>query len=184
MAKSNRHLGLIPEKTNMPAPNFQNRTLFHSDNLPVLQGMNSETVDLIATDPPSQSGKYFHTSLESLTSGARFQDRWPWDRDAHQTWQDAIQDDCPEVWSVIQFARRSYGDDMGAYLTFMAVRLMEMRRILKPTGSVYLHCDPTASHYLKAMLDAVFGQQQFRNEIVWAYTGPGNSPAGSHASTT
>ena len=159
----------------MPPPNFQNRTLFHSDNLPILQGMNSETVDLIATDPPFNKGRDFHATPESLASGARFADRWSWDADVHEEWTDAIQDDYPEVWSVIQFARRSYGDDMGAFLSFMGVRLMEMRRILKPTGSLYLHCDPTASHYLKAMLDAVFGRRQFRNEIVWVYTGPGNT---------
>ena len=151
----------------MPSPNFANRTLFHSDNLPILQGMNSETVDLIATDPPFNKGRDFHATPESLASGARFQDRWSWDMDVHEEWTDAIQDDYPEVWSVIQFARRSYGDDMGAFLCFMGVRLMEMRRVLKPTGSLYLHCDPTASHYLKAMCDAVFGRDQFKNEIVW-----------------
>ena len=151
----------------MPAPNFQNRTLFHSDNLPILQGMNSETVDLIATDPPFNKGRDFHATPDSVARGARFQDRWSWDADVHEEWTDAIQDDYPEVWSVIQFARRSYGDDMGAFLCFMGVRLMEMRRVLKPTGSLYLHCDPTASHYLKAMCDAVFGRDRFKNEIVW-----------------
>ena len=153
----------------MPSPNFQNRTLFHSDNLPILQGMNSETVDLIATDPPFNKGKDFHATPDSLSSGARFQDRWSWDRDVHEAWTDAIQDDYPAVWSVIQFARQSYGDDMGAFLCFMGVRLMEMHRILKPTGSIYLHCDPTASHYLKAMMDAIFGRKQFINELIWWY---------------
>ena len=159
----------------MPPPNFQNRTLFHCDNLPIMQGMNSETVDLIATDPPFNKGRDFHATPDSLSRGARFQDRWSWERDVHEAWTDAVKDDYPAVWSVIQFARRSYGDDMGAFLCFMGVRLMEMRRVLKPTGSLYLHCDPTASHYLKAMCDAVFGRRQFRNEIVWAYTGPGNT---------
>ena len=159
----------------MPPPNFQNRTLFHSDNLPIMQDMNCETVDLIATDPPFNKGRDFHATPESVASGARFADRWSWDADVHEEWTDAIQDDYPEVWSVIRFARRSYGDDMGAFLSFMGVRLMEMRRILKPTGSLCLHCDPTASRYLKAMLDAVFGRRQFRNEIVWAYTGAGNT---------
>ena len=158
----------------MPTPNFQNRTLFHSDNLPILQGMNSETVDLIATDPPFNKGRDFHATPDSVARGARFQDRWSWDADVHEEWTDAIQDDYPEVWSVIQFARRSYGDDMGAFLCFMGVRLMEMHRILKPTGSLYLHCDPTASHYLKAMCDAVFGQRNFRNEIVWRRYGSHN----------
>ena len=66
-------------------------------------------------------------------------------------------------------ARDEVGSDMGAFMCFMAVRLLEMRRILKPTGSIYLHCDPTASHYLKAVMDAIFGRKQFRNEIVWHY---------------
>ena len=154
----------------MAAPNFQNRTLFHSDNLPILQGMDSETVDLIATDPPFNKGRDFHATPDSLASGAKFTDRWSWDNDVHEEWTDAIKDDFPAVWSVIQFARDAYGDDMGAFMCFMGVRLMEMHRVLKPTGSLYLHCDPTASHYLKAMLDAIFGRNQFRNEIVWKRT--------------
>ena len=158
----------------MAPPNFANRTLFHSDNLPILQGMDSETVDLIATDPPFNKGRDFHATPDSLARGARFQDRWSWERDVHEAWTDAIKDDFPAVWSVIQFARDAYGDDMGAFLCFMGVRLMEMHRVLKPTGSLYLHCDPTASHYLKALMDAIFGRRQFRNEIVWAYTGPGS----------
>ena len=158
----------------MPSPNFANRTLFHSDNLPILQGMDSETVDLVATDPPFNKGRDFHATPDSLAKGARFQDRWSWERDVHEVWTDAIKDDYPAVWSVIDFARQSYGDDMGAFLCFMGVRIMEMRRILKPTGSLYLHCDPTASHYLKALMDGVFGPKQFRNEIIWAYTGPGS----------
>ena len=83
---------------------------------------------------------------------------------------DAIKDDFPTVWSVIEFTRQSCGDDMGAFLCFMGVRLMEMRRVLKPTGSLYLHCDSMASHYLKAMCDAVFGSNNFQNEIVWRRT--------------
>ena len=153
----------------MPSPNFQNRTLFHSDNLPILQGMNSETVDLIATDPPFNKGKDFHATPDSAAAGARFQDRWSWERDVHEIWTDAIKDDYPDVWRVIDVARATYGDDMGAFLCFMGVRLIEMRRVLKPTGSIYLHCDPTASHYLRMMMDAVFGRKQFRNEIIWFY---------------
>ena len=76
----------------------------------------------------------------------------------------------------IESARYAHSDGMGAYMCFMAVRLLEMRRILKPTGSLYLHCDPTASHYLKAVLDAIFGWRNFRNEIVWCYKSGGASP--------
>ena len=150
-------------------PNWKNRTLFHGDNLKFLRGMNSASVDLIATDPPFNKGRDFHATPDSLAAGARFQDRWSWERDVHEAWVDEITDDFPDVMTVIRGARSSYGDDMGAFLCFMAVRLLEMRRVLKPTGSIYLHCDPTASHYLKQLMDAVFGCKQFRNEIVWQY---------------
>ena len=153
----------------MGPPNWANRTLFHCDNLPVLRAMNSESVDLIATDPPFNKGRDFHATPDSLASGASFQDRWSWERDVHQEWVDQITDDFPRVMNVIQGSRSSYGDDMGAFLCFMAVRLLEMRRVLKSTGSLYLHCDPTASHYLKELLDAVFGKLNFKNEIIWHY---------------
>ena len=150
-------------------PNWQNRTLFHGDNLTFLRAMNSETVDLIATDPPFNKGRDFHATPDSLAAGARFQDRWSWEDDVHDDWVDKITDDFPHVMNVIQGSRSSYGDDMGAFLCFMGVRLLEMRRVLKPTGSIYLHCDPTASHYLKELMDAVFGRKQFINEVVWTY---------------
>ena len=150
--------------------NWQNRTLFHGDNLPFLRAMNSESIDLIATDPPFNKGRDFHATPDSLAAGARFQDRWSWERDVHQEWVDEIADDHPRVMNMIQGSRSSYGDDMGAFLCFMAVRLLAMRRVLKPTGSIYLHCDPTASHYLKALMDAVFGKNYFQNELVWRYS--------------
>ena len=156
-------------------PNWENRTLFHGDNLKFLRGMNSESVDLIATDPPFNKGRDFHATPDSLAAGAKFQDRWSWERDVHQTWVDQITDDYPHVMNVIQGSRSSYGDDMGAFLCFMGVRLLEMRRVMKPTASIYLHCDPTASHYLKELMDAVFGRKQFRNEIVWCYNVGGKS---------
>ena len=159
----------------MATPNWANRTLFHGDNLKYMRAMNSESVDLIATDPPFNKGKDFHATPDSLASGAKFQDRWSWEQDVHEEWVDQIADDYPHVINVIQGSRSSYGDDMGAFLCFMAVRLIAMRRILKPTGSIYLHCDPTASHYLKELMDAVFGKKNFRNEIVWCYGSGGAS---------
>ena len=151
----------------MAALNFNNRTLYHLDNLDVLRGMNSESVHLIATDPPFNKGRDFHATPDSLAAGARFQDRWKWDNDVHPDWVDKIQDDWPAVWSVIESSRVSWGDDMAAFLCFMGVRLMEMRRVLREDGSIYLHCDPTASHYLKALMDAIFGRKNFRSEIIW-----------------
>ena len=153
----------------MPEPNFANRTLYHGDNLAVLRGMNGESVALIATDPPFNKGRDFHATPDSLAAGAKFQDRWRWDDDVEGEWIDQLQDDWPAVWVVVNAARSSWGDDLGAFLCYMAVRLVEMHRVLKSTGSIYLHSDPTASHYLKQLLDAIFGRRQFRNEIIWHY---------------
>ena len=165
----------------MATPNFQNRTLFKGDNLDFLRGINSQTVDLIATDPPFNKGKDFHATPESLAAGARFQDRWRWDEDVQTEWVDDIKDDQPRVYSLINHVvggidndpktRKRLGgrEDLAAFLCFMGVRLIEMRRVLKNTGSLYLHCDPTASHYLKSLMDAIFGDKNFRNEIVWHY---------------
>ena len=159
----------------MAVPNFPNRTLYHGDNLPFLRGMDSETVDLRATDPPFNKGKDFHATPDSLAAGAKFQDRWSWADDVEGEWVDQLTDDWPKVMTVINAARESYGDDMGAFLCFLGVRLLAMHRILKPTGSLYLHCDPTASHYLKALLDAIFGKRNFRNEVIWCYNVGGKS---------
>ena len=153
----------------MPA-NVANRTLFHGDNLPFLRGLNSETVDLVATDPPFNKSKDFHATPDSLAAGARFEDRWHWDRDVHPEWIDQAKDDWPKAWAVIEAARVAWGDGMGAYLCWLGVRLMECHRVLKPTGSLYLHIDHTAHAYVKALLDAIFGRQHFRNEIVWKRT--------------
>ena len=151
----------------MTEPNWKDRTLFHGDNLDFLRAMNSESVDLIATDPPFNKGRDFHATPDSLASGAKFQDRWSWEQDVHQEWVDQITDDHPHLMEAIESARYAHSDGMGAFMCFMAVRLLAMRRVLKDTGSIYLHCDPTASHYLKAIMDAIFGWQNFRNEIIW-----------------
>ena len=168
--------------------NFENRTLFHGDNLDFLCGINNETVDLIATDPPFNKGKDFYATPESLSAGAKFQDRWNWKEDVEEEWVEAIKDDQPRVYELIDFVigglgrdaneRKKIGgrEDLAAFLCFMGVRLIEMRRILKPTGSIYLHCDPTASHYLKALMDAIFGDKNFRNEVVWGYPPGGKAP--------
>ena len=133
--------------------------------------MNSESVHLIATDPPFNKGRDFHATPDSLSSGASFQDRWSWERDVHKEWVEKIKDDFPKVQNVIEGSRSSYGDDMGAFLCFMAVRLVEMKRILREDGSIYLHCDSTASHYLKQLMDSIFGHKNFRNDIVWKRAG-------------
>ena len=155
--------------------NFKNRTLFFGENLNFLRGLNSETIDLIATDPPFNKGKDFHATPDSLAAGASFQDRWSWERDVEQSWVDQISDDFPAVREVYESAMVAHSRGLAAFLCFMGVRLIEMKRVLKDTGSIYLHCDPTASHYLKALMDAVFGAENFRNEVVWHYGGTGKS---------
>ena len=160
--------------------NVPNRTLFHGDNLPFLRGINSESVHLIATDPPFNKNKDFHATPDSLAAGSGFQDRWSWRDDIHDDWLDAIQHEYPEVWQIIQSSKQSYGDDMAAFLCFMAVRLLEMHRILRDDGSLYLHCDTTASHYLKLLLDSIFGSANFRNEVIWERSA-GRSDAKSFA---
>ena len=162
----------------MGTPNFANRTLYHGDNLPFLRGMNSETVQLIATDPPFNKNRDFHATPDSLAAGAKFEDRWRWEDDVHQEWIDAIQDDWPAVWQVIEAAKLAAGKDMAAFLCWLGVRVLEMRRILREDGSLYLHCDATASHYLKAMLDGIFGRKNFLREIIWNY----GSPSGGRSS--
>ena len=183
----------MTKKLSSSKANWENRTLFHGDNINFLRAMNSESVDLIATDPPFNKGRDFHATPDSLASGASFQDRWSWERDVHPRWLEKIKDDWPAVWEVIDAANAIYmrrtkknllkprdevGSDMGAFLCFMAVRLIEMHRVLKPTGSIYLHCDHTASHYLKLLMDDVFGKKNFRNEIVWCYSQGGKSKKG------
>jgi len=154
-------------------PNVKNRTLFHGDNLEFLRGIDTGTIRLIATDPPFNKNKDFHATPESLASGARFTDRWSWENDVHDSWLDSIKDDWTDTWAHIEATKRTWGDDMAAFLCWLGVRLMEMRRILTDDGSLYLHIDHTAHAYVKVLLDTIFGKKNFRNEIVWCYRGGG-----------
>ena len=97
-------------------PNWNNRTLFHGDNLDFLRAMNSESVDLIATDPPFNKGRDFHATPESLASGAKFQDRWSWEKDVHQDWVDLIKDDYPKLMEAIESAKHAHSEGMGAFM--------------------------------------------------------------------
>ena len=144
-----------------------NRTLFLLDNLPVLRGLDSDSVDLIATDPPFNKGVPAFKGKTKGGQGVEFKDVWNWNDDVQTEWLGKLKDDHPRLFNMIHYANASAGDDMGAFICWMSVRMLEMHRVLKPTGSIYLHCDDTASHYIKAMMDAVFGRKQFRNEITW-----------------
>ena len=137
--------------------------------------MNSGTVHLVATDPPFNKSRDFHATPDSLAAGAQFTDRWSWEKDVHEEWVDNIKDDWPGVWKVIEAARVTSGKDMAAFLCWLGVRLMAMHRVLRNDRSIYLHCDPTASHYLKAIMDAIFGGKNFVNEIIWCYKSGGAS---------
>ena len=149
--------------------NVANRTIFIRDNLEVMRGINSAAIDLIYLDPPFNSKRMFEAPIGSRAAGAAFKDAWTLD-DVKEEWVTQIEDDHPALAHIITAAGKAHSEGMQAYLTWMTVRLMEMQRLLKPTGSIYLHCDPTASHYLKAAMDAVFGAENFRSEITWRRT--------------
>ena len=146
-----------------------NRTLFISDNLPVLRGIDSESIDLIATDPPFNKGVKAFEGITAAGENISYKDVWTWS-DVQQEWWTTIREEHRNLYEVIDAANHAAGDDMGAFLCWLGVRVLEMRRVLKPTGSLYLHCDPTASHYLKQLMDAVFDVRNFRNEISWKRT--------------
>ena len=151
------------------APNFADKTIWTGDNLDILRGMNSECVDLIYLDPPFNSNQNYAAPVGSKAAGAAFKDTWHLS-DLDVAWMGLIADERPATAHVLRTAGITHGKGMQSYLTMMAVRLLEMHRVLKVTGSIYLHCDPTASHYLKLLMDAVFGAGNFRNDVVWKRT--------------
>jgi len=152
---------------------FDSNVLYYGDNLEVLRKyFPSNCVDLIYLDPPFNSKADYNilfkeaSGEESVAQIQAFSDFWHWDRTAEKTYLE-IQED-PNLTDMIQFLHAHLGrNDMMAYLVMMTIRLRELHRVLKPTGSLYLHCDTTASHYLKLLFDSIFGPQNFRNEIVW-----------------
>jgi len=130
-----------------------------------MRGINSQTVDLVYLDPPFNSKVNYAAPIGSAAAGAAFKDTWSLD-DLDLEWIREIQFHEPSLYRVINAAMT---DSDKSYLVYMAIRLLEMRRILKSTGSIYLHCDPTMSHYLKLVMDAIFGRKGFQNEIIWHY---------------
>ena len=153
----------------MTEPNFKNRTLWTGDNLDIMRGLNSESVDLIYLDPPFNSNRDYSAPIGSEAAGAAFKDTWTLN-DVDLAWHGLIAEEHPGLYGIIDAAGVAHGKGMKSYLIMMAVRLLEMRRLLKPTGSIYLHCDPTASHYLKLAMDSVFGASNFRSDITWKRT--------------
>ena len=148
--------------------------LYTEDNLYVMNGMNSDSVDLIYTDPPFNSKRVYSAPTGSKAAGAMFKDTWTW-QDVDEACLEPLYSTYPYLVSYIDSIQFAHGRAMASYLAFMAQRLVEMRRILKDTGSFYLHCDPTASHYLKIVCDMIFGRNNFVNEIIWSYRTGGTS---------
>ncbi len=154
--------------------------LYFGDNLQVLRDeIKDESVDLVYLDPPFNSSATYNVLFkspkghESHAQIEAFEDTWHWGHQAEAEFAQIIHGRNTNVAEMIQALRRFLGEnDMMAYLTMMANRLIELHRVLKPTGSLYLHCDPTASHYLKIVLDGVFGKENFRNEIIWKRSDP------------
>lgn len=157
--------------------------LFYGDNLAVLrEHIASESVDLVYLDPPFNSNATYNVLFkapdghQSQAQIEAFDDTWHWTLSAEQAYAEVMEGPHVEAARMLEAMRRFLGEnDMMAYLAMMAIRLIELHRVLKPTGSLYLHCDPTASHYLKILLDAVFGTRCFRNEIVWKRNSSHNS---------
>lgn len=160
----------------MATPNFVDKTIWTGDNLDILRGMNSECIDLIYLDPPFNSNKTYAAPVGSQAAGAAFKDSWTLS-DLDVAWMGLIADEHPAIANLLNTAGLTHGKGMQSYLTMMAVRLIELRRVLKPSGSIYLHCDPTASHYLKLLMDAVFGRRHYLNEISWVRAVPKNDYA-------
>ena len=166
-----------------------NRILYASDCLDVLldkDALPDESVDLIYLDPPFNSNsKYnlpFKGKYKSVNPVEAFDDTWTWrDQDAERLTELDSDPRTRSLADIVRFAQKvdhvGGGASLASYLLNMAVRLFGMRRVLKRTGSIYLHCDPTASHYLKLVMDAIFGKRNFRNEIIWCYTGPSAAKA-------
>ena len=188
--------------------NIGERTFFKEDNLKVLRGINSDTIDLIYLDPPFNTKKEQHSTIseakqdeikqfirnfnDNISKKRRifsqdlawkeeyqtptFKDEWndKKDLDYSDIWLNELKDNV-KLYDFLCYIGVHLDNSYYSYLTFMAVRLVEMHRILKPSGSLYLHCDGKAGHYLKLLLDIIFGINNFRNEIVWCYTTPSNT---------
>ena len=178
----------------MSALNVANRTLAIMDNLRFLRHLNNECVDLIAIDPPFAANETFTGRPRPPVSDAeyaeelalaqshgarhnegrgetRVRDIWNWDADTHPDWKMAIEDDYPAIHAVIAAVEACATENEAAYIAFMAARLLECHRVLKPAGSLYLHCDDHANGYLRMLMDAIFGAANFRNEVAWRRSG-------------
>jgi len=157
-------------------------TLFYGDNLKILKEyIPTNSIDLIYLDPPFNSKADYNVLFKEPTGAlskaqiTAFEDTWHWTDETEKTFKNIVDEAPADVVEMMRSLRKFVGqkNDVIAYLTMMCVRLLELRRVLKDTGTIYLHCDPTASHYIKLLMDVIFGKNNFRNEIVWCYRGAG-----------
>ena len=157
--------------------------LYYGDNLQILRdNIADASVDLIYLDPPFNSNRSYNVLFknksgdESMAQIEAFDDTWSWSQDAEEQYREIVSTAPVVLADAMEAMRKLLGDnDVLAYLVMMTARLVELHRVLKPTGALYLHCDPTASHYLKIMLDAIFGIDNFRSEVIWKRTTAHNS---------
>ena len=166
-----------------PKLKTQQRALYQGDNLEILrEKIESESVDLIYLDPPFNSNAKYSTAKNGRVGNTpveAFSDVWRWNENAISAYDALLYSDNKELTGLIELLHNSLisqgarGKEMMAYLVMMAIRLIELERVLNDGGLIYLHCDPTASHYLKLILDSIFGLQNYRNEIIWGYNGGG-----------
>ena len=154
--------------------NVKPRTIICRDNIDVLRGINSGCIDLIYLDPPFNKNKKFTAPIGSSAEGAEFSDIFR-EEDIKDEWVKSIEYENPELHSYLTGVKAFSNRYNYCYLVYMAIRFLECQRVLKDTGSIYLHCDPTMSHYLKIVMDCIFGENNFRNEIVWGYRTGGMS---------
>ncbi|MDQ2924302.1 MAG: site-specific DNA-methyltransferase, partial [Acidobacteriota bacterium] len=156
--------------------------LYYGDNLQVLRDyIADQSVDLIYLDPPFNSRQNYNVLFKekdgsrSASQITAFKDTWEWNIEAERAYVEVVESGGRVADAMRAFRTLLGGSDMLAYLAMMAQRLIELRRVLKENGSIYLHCDPTASHYLKLLMDGVFGTEMFSSEIIWKRTSAHNS---------
>lgn len=151
--------------------------LFYGDNLPTMRDYIPDgSVDLVYLDPPFDSKRRYCVTFKDkagfapvVVQIAAFDDCWRWTKETDRTYTELLRDAPGSLPVVLEALLASCGQNMAAYLVSMSIRLLELHRVLKPTGSIYLHCDPTTSHYLKIVMDSIFGARNFRNEVIWHY---------------
>lgn len=155
--------------------NIKPNAIFTCDNLSVLESMDDECIDLVYLDPPFNSGRSWKGAPGHKVEDVEFKDTWS-AADIDADFMARLADMYPITNNFISAIKIMHGESMHAYVAFITQRLFELHRVLKPTGSLYLHIDPTASHYLKIVMDLIFGKENYRNEIVWCYEALGRTP--------